>query len=57
MPVLPHSWSNAELGEALVVGRAIEGATKDGNSRAFLARVNACIAALAAHRLERSDST
>jgi hypothetical protein len=57
MPVLPPSWSNAELGEALVVGRAIEGATKDGNSRAFLARVNACIAALAAHRLERSDST
>lgn len=57
IPVLPLSWSNTEVGEAIVVGRAIEGATRDGNSRAFLSRVNACIVALAARRLERSDLT
>ncbi|MGE3107323.1 MAG: hypothetical protein AB7G11_13995 [Phycisphaerales bacterium] len=58
MPELPGlAWTDAEIGEALVVGRVIEHATTDRVARAFVGRANLVIVTLAAQRLARRDLT
>jgi hypothetical protein len=58
MPTIePERWSDAEVAEALVTSNVARSAVSDPAARTFMERVNACIVALAAHRLERSDLT
>ncbi|MFN7315263.1 MAG: hypothetical protein ACK5Q4_09685 [Phycisphaerae bacterium] len=58
MPTLDHArWTNAEIGEAIVVANVLSEVVTDNAARAFASRVNSVLIALASSRLERSDLT
>jgi hypothetical protein len=58
MPTIePERWSDTEVAEALVTSNVATAVVSDPAARMFMERVNTVIVALAAHRLERSDST
>lgn len=58
MPTLDHArWTNAEVGEAIVVANVLPEVVTDNAARAFASRVNSVLIALASSRLERSDLT
>jgi hypothetical protein len=55
---LDHArWTNAEIGEAIVVANVLSEVVTDNAARAFASRVNSVLIALASSRLERSDLT
>lgn len=57
MPMLPTTWTNTEVGEALTCIFAVRASAADPSADRFLQRVTVILVALAARRLERSDLT
>ncbi|GDX99019.1 hypothetical protein LBMAG48_14230 [Phycisphaerae bacterium] len=58
MPTLDHArWTNAEVGEAILVANVLASVVTDPAARTFASRVNSVLIALASSRLERADLT